>query len=273
MDEASLELFELGALGIEERDSTTLLSPAEAGAEVMLVASFADDEGAGRAARALPKRYRARLAHVVGDDWRDSWRRYFRPTRIGRRLVVCPSWETTPLTKGEVLLTVDPGRAFGTGTHASTRLVLREVDRRIHGGETVLDVGAGSGILSIAALLLGAKRAKAIDVEADSISMTVENARRNRVARHISASLTPIEKVRGLFDVVLANIEAHVLIPLAAPIENRVAHGGILVLSGILREHLGEVLDAYGSLEHVATPFEGEWVAPVFRRPSKGRKR
>lgn len=266
------ELWDLGAQGIEERDRSTLDTPKRAGT-VTLVAYVPEEAEARRIERGLSKRFPARIEYVVGDAWRDSWKEHFKVTRLGPRLVIRPSWETFTPKKDDVVLTIDPGRAFGSGTHESTRLVMRELDRRIRGGERVLDVGCGSGILSVAALLLGADRARAVDVDPDAIEVTKENARLNGVASRIEASTTDVSKLRGTYDVVLANIEARVLVPLAAAIAARVAPGGSLILSGILRGQEDEVRAAYPELAMRIVPAEGEWVALVLERIKGGNRR
>lgn len=268
VDRVSGELWGLGATGIEERDRTTLDKPVRDGDVVTLVASFPTEASAARAAKALPRAWSPRIEHVVGDAWRDAWRAHFKPTRLGRRLVVRPSWEPFEPGRGDVVLTLDPGRAFGTGTHESTRLVLTELDRRVRGGESVLDVGCGSGILGVAALLLGASRVRAVDVDPDSVEVTVENAELNGVAARVTASCTPVHRLRGSFDLVLANIQADVLVPLAAAISARVAPGGTLVMSGILVGQESTVLEAYRPMRKLAAPVEGEWVALVLRKSS-----
>lgn len=267
-EELSTLLFELGALGVEERDATTLDKPLTPGAEVMLVASFETEADAHEALEVLaelePPRP-GRLEFVVGDAWRDAWRAHFKPTRIGARLVVRPSWEPFEATPSDVVLTIDPGRAFGTGTHETTRLVLTEIDARVHGGETVLDVGAGTGILAVAALLFGAASARCIDNDADTVGVVVETAERNEVAARLEANTTPVEDLTGTYDLVLANIEARVLIPLADALTARVAPGGTLVLSGILVGQEDDVLAAYPTLRCEARPVMGEWAALVLR--------
>ncbi len=267
-EELSTLLFELGASGVEERDATTLDKPLTPGAEVMLVASFETEADANEALEVLaelePPRP-GRLEFVVGDAWRDAWRAHFKPTRIGARLVVRPSWEPFEAAPSDVVLTIDPGRAFGTGTHETTRLVLTEIDARVHGGETVLDVGAGTGILAVAALLFGAASARCIDNDADTVGVVVETAERNEVAARLEANTTPVEELSGTYDLVLANIEARVLIPLAGALAARVAPGGTLVLSGILVGQEDEVLAAYPTLRCEARPVMGEWAALVLR--------
>lgn len=267
-EELSTLLFELGAQGVEERDATTLDKPRTPGAEVMLVASFETEADAREALTVLaelaPPRP-GRLEFVVGDAWRDAWRAYFKPTRIGKRLVVRPSWEPFDAGSNDVVLTIDPGRAFGTGTHETTRLVLTEIDARVRGGETVLDVGAGTGILAVAALLFGAKSAVCLDNDADTVAVVVETAERNGVAERVEASTTSVEELRGTYELVLSNIEARVLIPLADAITARVAPGGTLVLSGILVGQEDDVIAAYCALRCEARPTIGEWAAIVLR--------
>jgi ribosomal protein L11 methyltransferase len=265
-DEVAAELWDLGVEGVETRDAATLSGPTDAGS-VTLVAYVSEEARAEAIAAELGERFPARVEIVVGDEWRDRWREYFKPLRVGARLVVRPSWEEVVPWDGEIVLTIDPGRAFGSGIHETTKLVLREIDRRVRGGERVLDVGAGSGILSIAAALLGASEVRAVDNDADTVSVVDENAKANGVSEIVVADATPIDRVDGAYDLVLANIEARVLIELAAPICARVAAGGTLVLSGVLRPQLDEVVDAYAAFDHQLTGADGEWVAVILRRP------
>lgn len=263
-DEASTLLWELGAQGVEERDGTTL--DKQKSADVTLVASFVTEADAEEAISVLSERWPARLEHVVGDAWRDAWRAYFKPTRLGPRLVIRPSWEEWNASPTDVVITIDPGHAFGSGTHASTRLILSGLDQHVRGGEHVLDVGAGSGILSVAALLLGAARATCIDIEDDSVDVSHENAELNGVRDRLSASTTPIERIEGTYPIVLANIEARVLIPLAAEIGKRVERGGLLFLSGILVGQESDVRAAYPEFDCLLQPVEGEWVSLTLKK-------
>jgi ribosomal protein L11 methyltransferase len=264
---ASLELFELGAQGIEERDQTTLL-PSAAGSASTLVASFADEATAATAAAQLAPRWSARLQHVVGDAWRDAWRAYFKPLRVGERLVIKPSWEAYQAAPGDVVITLDPGQAFGTGTHESTQLVLAELSSQVTSDMRVLDVGTGSGILAIACLLLGAGAADAIDTDPLAISATRENAEANRVAGRLAASERGLSELTERYPLVLANIEARVLIPLAPELAARVADGGRLILSGLLHADAEPVRAAYPEFEERARPTRGDWCALVLERRS-----
>lgn len=262
VEEVSYLLWELGALGVEERDATTLNKPSNS--DVLLVASFPDDASAQSAIDQLG-RSGASLEQVVGDDWRDAYKKYFKVTPLGQRLVIRPSWEPYEAKPHEVVVTVDPGRAFGTGTHESTRLLMQALDRHVAGGERVLDVGCGTGILAICALKLGARDALCIDVDPDAVAVTEENASFNDVAARVEAATTAVEDVTGQYPLVLANIQATVLIPLAEAIAARLAPGGLLLLSGILIGQQDEVRAAYPGLTLVDSPREGEWIALLLR--------
>ncbi|MET0342008.1 MAG: 50S ribosomal protein L11 methyltransferase [Polyangiales bacterium] len=264
VEEVSYLLWELGALGVEERDATTLNKNDPGGEGVTLVASFPDDAAAAAAVAELAPRA-ARVEHVVGDEWRDAYKQFFKVTPLGERLVIRPSWEPYTPAPHEVVVTVDPGRAFGTGTHESTRLLMQALDRHVRGGERVLDVGTGTGILAICALKLGATDALCIDVDPDAVEVTRENAAFNEVGARIEAGTTPVEDVPGSYPLVLANIQATVLIPLAAPIAARVAAGGLLMLSGILVGQEDDVRAAYPAFELLESPREGEWIALILR--------
>lgn len=258
-------LWELGASGIEERDTTTLNRP-DAGAEgIVLVASFEDETDAHAAVAALAPRP-ARVEFVVGDAWREGWKEFFRPLRFGSKLVVETSWARAEPHVGDEVVTLDPGNAFGTGQHETTRLLLEQIALHTESGMHVLDVGCGSGILAIAALRLGAADARAIDVDPDAVRTTEENAAVNGVAGRLVAEVSQVEQVSGTFSLVLANIEAGVLVALAPALTARVAPGGLLMLSGILAEAEDQVRRAYAALSLVAAPHAGEWVALVYRR-------
>lgn len=253
-------LWDLGATGVEERDASTLAKAGEG--RVILVGAFEDDADANEALEALREiGLEATLEVVVGDAWRDEWRKYFKPTRIGNRVVVRPSWEPYDAVAGDVVVTIDPGRAFGSGLHETTRLVLRALDAHLPADVRVLDVGCGSGILAVAAILLGASSAVAIDNDPEAAEVTIENALANGIPERIAASIDDVATLTETFPFVVANIEARVLIPLAEPIAARVAPGGSLVLSGILRGQEDDVRAAYPSLELAAIEYDGEWVS------------
>ena len=270
----SLELWELGANGIEERDATTLNRPdAGAGSAITLVASFADAASAQAALEALAERFPdAHLATVEGDAWRDAYKAYFKPTRIGERLVIRPSWEAYEARPRDVVLTLDPGGAFGTGTHETTRLSLEELGRRVQPGMRVLDVGTGSGILSIACLLLGAERARAIDNDPEAVRAAQENAQSNGVADRLEAGEEPLSAIAERYPLVVANIERRVLVELAPALCERLQPGGVLILSGVLAHEREQVFAAYAGLRPLEVRELGEWVVLVLERDADGAR-
>jgi ribosomal protein L11 methyltransferase len=191
---------------------------------------------------------RVRTAAALPEaEWRDAWKRYFKVSHLTRQFVVVPSWERYDAQPGEVVIDLDPGMAFGTGTHASTRLVLEEMQALADAGVSparVLDVGCGSGILSIAAVKRwpGAT-VVAVDNDPIAIAATIENAQTNRVAERIDASTKPLGDIAETFPVVLANIQAHVLRELKGPL---IAHtAGTLILSGLLTPQAAPLADEF----------------------------
>lgn len=263
------ELWDLGAEGVEEQDATTMSGGPGEGM-TRLVAFMGDEENSRAAMAHVTTRYESRIEYVIGDEWRDAWKAYFKPTKVGPRLLVRPSWEEVTPEAGDVVLTMDPGRAFGSGIHESTRLLMRAIDERASKNPalmgTLLDVGCGSGILSIAALLLGAKDAIAIDIEDAAAEVTLENADANGLSGRIKASTTPVGEIEGTFALVLANIQAVVLVPLAREIAAKVAPGGELYLSGILKGQEDEVRAAYPEFELIDSPTENDWIALLLRK-------
>ena len=261
---AQLRLWELGATGLEERDQTTLVSDAESGGTVV-IAAFPDEASAQYALREMRSEYEADILYVPRADWATEWRRGFGAQRIGKRLLLHPSWESAQSKPGDVVLTIDPENAFGSGDHETTRLVLQVLDERVAGGERVLDVGCGSGVLSIAAVRLGAASAFATDIDEDSAIVAARNAELNGVAPRVRASTLPLAGVDGVFDIVLANIETRVLVHMPKDLQARLAPDGLLVLSGILRPERDELLAAYAPMKLEQCLEEGEWCACVLR--------
>jgi ribosomal protein L11 methyltransferase len=262
---AQLRLWELGAAGLEERDETTL-TRASAPGQVVVIASFSNDAAAEHALKEIREEYEARIIHVPHEDWSTEWRHGFTARRIGRRLLLHPSWEAAQGGPDDVVLTIDPENAFGSGDHETTRLVLQVLDQRVAGDEQVLDVGCGSGVLSVAALRLGAASAVAVDIDEDAVLVTRRNAALNGVAARIEASSHPVVNIDGAYDIVVANIESQVLVHMADQLRARLAPGGFLVLSGILRGERDELLTAYAPMRLEDCLEEGEWCACVLRR-------
>ncbi len=187
---------------------------------------------------------------VAEEDWAESWKEHFHVERFGERIVVVPSWRTYDAAAGDVVVTLDPGMAFGTGQHETTRMCIEALEQAVQPGARVLDVGCGSGILAITAAKLGAREALAVDVDGDCVRVTDENARLNGVDRIVRArrgglgEAWPFDEAAAAFDVVVANIIARVIIDLAAELAEALAAGGRLIVSGVIGEREREVVDA-----------------------------
>lgn len=188
------------------------------------------------------------MENVADEDWENNWKRFYKPMEIGERLLVVPEWEQTEDTE-RVKLILNPGLTFGTGSHATTRLCLTALDALIRGGEKVLDLGCGSGILSIAALRLGAARAFACDVDPTCVNVAYENAALNGVDRDrytvragdVTADRELQREFGGDYDVVVANIVADVIIALAPRVRPLLKAEGVFLCSGIIDERAAEV--------------------------------
>ncbi len=210
---------------------------------------------------------------VAEADWADAWKAYFPVMRVGERLVIKPTWRRHRAAPGDLILALDPGMAFGTGLHPTTRLCLAAVEAAAADGEMegarVLDVGCGSGILAIAAARLGAASVLGVDTDPIAIEATVANARRNHLVRQISARAGSLPSGEPPYDVVLANLIASVLIVLAGALRDEMRPGGLLLASGIFADREAAVADALGAagLDVLERTVEGEWVALAVRRP------
>ena len=197
---------------------------------------------------------------LLGDrEWERAWMDRFQPVRCGERLWICPSWCEPPEPEA-VNLVLDPGLAFGTGTHPTTRLCLRWLDSRELEGKTVVDYGCGSGILGIAALLLGARRVIAVDNDPQALAASRDNLRRNRLDDAAMETCLPDELPNVRADVVVANILAGPLVELAATLKRLLADGGELVLSGIMSHQADEVKAAYPAIAFGPTVTDEDWV-------------
>jgi ribosomal protein L11 methyltransferase len=218
-------------------------------------------------ARAAAASLAAREVPVVADQvvalptapeesWRDAWKRHFKTARLTRQFVVVPSWDTFEPGPEDLVIHLDPETAFGTGAHASTQLVLEHMQALRDGGEAptrILDVGAGSGILAIAAALLWPQaKVVAIDNDVETVAVALANCVKNKVRDRVSCDSTPVAEVEGSFDLVVANIQADVLQALRDEIAIRVRPGGHLLLSGLLAHQADEVAAAYEATRRLA---------------------
>ena len=180
---------------------------------------------------------------VQQEDWENGWRQYYHPLDVGKRLAIVPSWQEYDTDR--VQLKMDPGLAFGTGTHETTNLCLQVLDEKIHGGERLLDIGTGSGILAIAGLLLGAKEADGVDIDPMCVRTAGENAQRNGVADRFKVLVGDLsDKATGQYDLITANIVAAAIISLSPAVPALMAPGAQFVASGIIDSRVDEVCAA-----------------------------
>jgi ribosomal protein L11 methyltransferase len=265
--------------GVEIRDGDTIIragvgravivsqcrpeAEAEVLEEIQAAAQRLNDAGVS----VDPLSVRRREAHE--DEWRDVWKQYFRALRVGKSFLIRPSWDAPAAAPGDRVIDLDPGRAFGTGGHASTRLVIGLAEQIAElGVQRFLDLGCGSGILSIAAARLWpAARGVAVDVDSEAVETTRENLERNQVTS-VETRVGSLDVVSGDNDLVLANIEAGVLGELAGQFPPHVAPAGRVILSGILTDQADVVLRAFAAAGFAleARRDEDEWAALRLRR-------
>ncbi len=212
---------------------------------------------------------------VNEEDWANAWKDYFHVTHIGQRLVIRPSWREYTPKPHEVVLTLDPGMAFGTGLHPTTRMCLEQVELRTQPGMCVLDVGTGSGILAIAAAKLGAASVYAIDNSSVAVESTLANAAMNGLEDRIKVVLGVLDEneaacMAGQYDLVLANIIAHVIGSIAPQLAQVLAPTGLLIVSGIIeaRRHDAEDPLLAAGLELVEQVMIDDWMALILRKRS-----
>lgn len=199
------------------------------------------------------------------EDWAESWKQYYKPVRLGR-ITVVPAWEEYTPTADEVIIRMDPGMAFGTGTHETTRLVIRLMQDEISGGERVLDMGTGSGILSIAASKLGAKSCNAYDIDPVAVKVARENAKDDgcdNITVGVSDLLFGVDLSEGKYDICLANIVADIILRMLPDIEKYVKPDGKIILSGIISPRADEIREAVKSFGYkiIKEEVENDWLA------------
>ena len=253
-DLVSGELWQLGTLGIEQRYE---------GDQIVLLAGFSSAQTADLAARTLGRF--AVVEEFGSRDYLDSWRDYATIYRAGNRIVIRPPWVQYEPKASELIVWMDPGRSFGSGSHPSTRLALAELEQLLEGNESVLDVGCGSGILSVAAARLGATEVLGIDIDPASVEVTTKNAKSNGVDELVTASAIALEEVTGTYDVVIANMLAPLLSSYGPTLVKMVRAGRRLVFSGLLSSQIERVVDACRPLRLLTTrrceSDEGDWVS------------
>lgn len=256
---ASAQLFELGCCGVVEEEISD---------GVWLTAYFEAGQNEAEIRQVLVP-YECRFEQVPDTDWTLAWRSFFRPVYPTPRMAICPPWDRVSDPPDGFTIAIDPQMAFGTGHHETTRLALLGLEKQITSRDRVLDVGTGSGILSIAAVKLGAAEVMAVDIEAAAI----ENARANCVLNGVDAQVVlmqcSVDRVSGIFDVVVANMISSILLPIIPELAKRLHPEGYAILGGILqreREAFCAVLDrANLVLDEMLD--DGEWLCAIARKP------
>lgn len=185
------------------------------------------------------------LSGVKEEDWAEAWKQYYKPVHVGERLVICPSWQQYDAKAQEVVVQLDPGMAFGTGEHSSTRLCMELMQKYVKQGARVLDVGCGSGILAVSAVLLGGESAMGVDIDEMAVRIANENADINNVGEKCSFSVGSLASgIDGKFDIIFANIVADVILALLPDIQRLLAPDGVLITSGIIDTREDDVISA-----------------------------
>lgn len=293
-DVVSAILYDLGVMGLAIEDPRDILERAKdpswdyidsdellesLGEGVIIKAYFPETEDVPgiieevrQAVYTLPKHSTGEalgdieLSEVYEKDWANNWKKFYKTTKIGQRIVIKPSWEEYNPGEGEVLVELDPGMAFGTGTHETTRLCAEELEKHVDGEKTVLDVGCGSGILSIIAAKLGAKKVVGVDIDELAVKVSNENMKINNVSGNIEFRKGDLlEVVDEKFDVVVANILAEVIVILNRDIKRCLKEDGVFIASGIILDKVDLVkksLEQEG-LKVLEVREMGEWCSIV----------
>jgi ribosomal protein L11 methyltransferase len=278
-DAAEAACFAAGALSVTLTDAVddAILEPAPGELrlwpQTVLQAMFPAEAAGPEAIIALATALdlpadRIRTEHIANRVWEREWMKDFHAMRFGRRLWIVPHHEALPDDPAAVAVRLDPGLAFGTGTHPSTALCLQWLDAHVHGGETIIDYGCGSGVLAVAAVLLGAERAHGFDIDQQALIATRDNADANNIADRVvvceSAADLPAQA-----DLVLANILAGTLVQLAPALCSLIRPGGKIVLAGILKQQVHEVRAGFrGLLDLEVFGERDDWSALTGTRPA-----
>lgn len=212
--------------------------------------------------------------HVKDEDWATSWKKYYKPIKIGKSVVIKPTWETYTQNQDEVIIELDPGMAFGTGTHETTMMCIQLIEKYIKTGDTTIDIGCGSGVLSLVAAKLGAENCLAVDFDTSAVKISRENVLLNKLVDKIVVKETNLlDHITEHADMVMANIIADVIINLSSSVEEHLKENGIFIASGIIKDRAIDVENVlYGQgyllIEKMSM---GEWVAYAFRK-GKGNR-
>ncbi len=262
-----------------------LLKSATAGEAYVTVYISGDENGAAELESigcaldrltALGIEYRTERGNIREEDWANEWKKFFKPQPIGEKIIIKPSWETVPDPEGRKIIELDPENSFGTGRHHTTQLCIELMERYISEGDSVIDLGCGSGIIFISAFALGAKSAVGVDISPDAIKISRRNAEKNgitadKVSLYCGDAVADPElhsKISKAYDLVAANIVADVLLYMRELFAELTKPAGILVLSGIIDDRLDEVLEAVKAqgFTLLEQRHRDIWNAAVFRK-------
>ena len=221
-----------------------------------------------------PGKAAVKLSDVNDDSWRDVWKKYYHPVRITRYLTIVPSWEDyQPENADEKVIWLDPGRAFGTGTHPTTRLALLALEKEIRGSESMIDVGTGSGVLSIAAKYLGAGEIDAYDIDDEAIKATKENVALNPVAQDINIGTNSLlDGISKKVNLIVANILAEIIVPLIPQAKECLNPGGKFITSGIINDKKDLIVNELTKHGFVIDEIlnQKDWYSIIAHLPSEG---
>ena len=211
------------------------------------------------------------LSNVNQEDWESAWKQYFKPVHVTDRIVVKPEWEEYSPQEGEIVIEIDPGMAFGTGTHETASMCINQIEKNLKAGDRVIDIGSGSGILSMAAVLLGAEKATGVDLDPVAVRVALENVELNNLQDKIEilhGNLTDV--IREKADIVVANIMADIILILLEDVREFIKDDGLFISSGIIQEKRAAVearlLEKNFSIVEVET--KGEWCAITAQKKS-----
>ena len=208
------------------------------------------------------------ISGVCEEDWANSWKAYYKPIEIGEKIVIVPAWEKYEAPEGKLVVRMDPGMAFGTGSHETTRLVIGLLEKYVRGGERVLDVGCGSGILAICAAKLGARECKAYDIDPVAVKVARENVKDSGLSNvecDVSDLLRGVDKTGGTYDVICANIVADIIIRMTPDIGVHMGDNSVILASGIITERAADVIECFEKhgLRIIEKAEENGWCALV----------
>lgn len=280
-DHSLLVLVRIGGVGHDHApelagaalwaEGATAVEVREDGEGTTLLAGYPTPDAARAVAERLRGPLGARVEVVSDEAWRDAWRQWVHPLAVGDHLLVVPAWRPVPVGSGRIHVEIDPGACFGSGTHASTRLILSWLDGHPPSGSEVVDVGCGSGILAVAAAGLGARTVTAVDIDPAAVAITDANAARNGVAGVVRASTTPAAALpEAGADLVLVNVTAGIHALIGPDCARAVRPGGHLLVAGLLPGQWQHVSSAYAALAVESELDLDGWEGAALTRPSPG---